>query len=646
MICPQCQSDLGNHPGKYCIVCGATLPTDSVQSPAVPRSPQPEPRQDQVHFTPSSSSAYTFTPAQPPQSHNTYEQQPQSRNTFVQESQFHRAYTPEPQPTNAYTPEPGLTPLSALDFGSDRIEPAVIKLGLDLCTVLEKSSRQQMVHGNIHPENIFIDDFDNYQLGHSGFSGNPQYQAPERAQGHSGDVRSDLYSVGLVLYQLLNGNRLPNLQNMDYAYSQGLPQRLPAPRNASAQMALFLNRACAANPNSRFASPSQMKAALYQVMNGSYTDTGSPAKSVPPVPGRAQVPSGAPAASSDNAAPPYTPYSLKSEKKSTGKKSSMVWLLITGITVFLCVIAVVVALLIRNGKNNDGPQSIRNDVPHSQQDENNTLPPLTVPPETTVPTVSDCVGMSEYEASTYFTDAGCTVSCEYEYSDFYEEGRVISQSIPAGSTMPEGQTVILTISLGKDECPYDYTQKVVVSAASGSSYGTLELYEWEEGDWVSVFSCDATLGSKGIGSDYGEGKKRTPEGIFKLGIALSANSIPNDDWPFQRVTSDTCIVDDTDSRYYNTIQSIRSLSSGTHYDPIGKTLVNGYSNICIYIEHNGDGLTSDNVVAGKGSVITICGRSGSIKPTLGCVDISSSNMNTLISLLDYTQNPHIEIVVE
>lgn len=742
MICPQCGSDLGNHPGKYCIVCGAKIPTESVQAPSQPAAPKSTPAQHVAPSAPSYENCAASAPYQPAYTSSTPAQNTYTRNAPAQQPRTsdpapQRSYSQSPSPVspwpqwqlqkqisngtdsmiyeasdhsgnrciikihsvllsrkpenlsvqnyysdcvqscertlmqlqalrenrNIVTPDeyrvvkrsdgngwdiyvrtPIMTPLSALDFGFDRIEPAVVKLGIDLCTGLEAASQRQILHGNIQPANIFIDDYDNYRLSDFGFPAvTSAYQAPELSQGHSVDVRSDLYSVGLVLYQLLNNGRLPNLQGHDYAYGQNLPQRLPAPRNASEQMAQFLNRACAPNPSNRFASPSQMRDALYQVMNGGYVHnaSGTASRAASPA-SSAQVPNTS-ADSTDSASLPYTPYSLNSGNKA--KSSSRLWILITCITALLCVIAVVAALLIRGGRNKNS-DTIQLDRPQSQQEEITALPNLTVPPETTMPQASNCVGMHEYDASSYFREFGCTVICEYEHSDSVAEGYVISQSIPEGTAISAGQNVTLLVSLGKDECPYDYTQKVVVSAAPGSSYGTLELFQWENGDWVSKFECDATLGSKGISSDYGEGKKRTPEGIFKLGVALSANSISNEDWPFQRVSSDTCIVDDTDSGYYNTIQSISALPRGVHYDPIGKTIVQGYSNICIYIEHNGDGLTSDNVVAGKGSVITICGRSGSIKPTLGCVDISSSNMNTLISLLDYTQNPHIEITTE
>ena len=271
---------------------------------------------------------------------------------------------------------------------------------------------------------------------------------------------------------------------------------------------------------------------------------------------------------------------------------------------------------------------------------------VTDAPEAEAPVLMpNCVGLHYSQIAQLLADTGCTPRFEYAFSDEVEADHVISQDIPQDTVLTEISTVVLTVSKGPDAAPEGYDQKVVVTAASGSSYGTLTLYNWENGDWVSEFSCDATVGKNGISESYGEGTKRTPQGVFKLGVALSANSIPNDDWPLRMVTSDTCVVDDTDSVYYNTIQSVRSLPSGVSYDPIGNTIVKGYSNVCIYIEHNGNGYDSDDVVPGKGSVITICGRYSSIKPTNGCVDISSSNMTSLLGLLDYNKNPHIEMFV-
>ena len=258
----------------------------------------------------------------------------------------------------------------------------------------------------------------------------------------------------------------------------------------------------------------------------------------------------------------------------------------------------------------------------------------------------DCVGRHEDSVAADFAGLEYDPRYEYAFSEDVDEGYVISQSIPAYEELSEFSDIVIVVSKGPDIAPEGYNQKVVVTAAPGSSYGTMTLLAWQDGQWKELFRCDATVGYNGISADYYERSKRTPLGTFKLGVALSANSITNRDWPFRMVTANTCIVDDVNSPYYNTIQNISSLPYGVSYDPIGNTLTKGYSNILIYIEHNGNGLDSTNVVPGKCSVITICGRSAAIAPTAGCVDISASDMLRLMSLLDYNKDPHIEIKLQ
>lgn len=257
-----------------------------------------------------------------------------------------------------------------------------------------------------------------------------------------------------------------------------------------------------------------------------------------------------------------------------------------------------------------------------------------------------CVGRYEDSVAAEFADLEYAVQYEYAFSEDVAQGYVISQSIPAYEALNTYSQIVIVVSKGPDIAPEGYNQKVVVTAAPGSSYGTMTLLAWQDGQWKELFRCDATVGYNGISADYYERSKRTPMGTFKLGVALSANSITNRDWPFRMVTSNTCIVDDVNSPYYNTIQNISNLPYGVSYDPIGNTLTKGYSNILIYIEHNGNGLDSNNVVPGKCSVITICGRSAAIAPTAGCVDISASDMLRLMALLDYNKDPHIEIKLQ
>lgn len=229
----------------------------------------------------------------------------------------------------------------------------------------------------------------------------------------------------------------------------------------------------------------------------------------------------------------------------------------------------------------------------------------------------------------------------YEVNPYYEDNRVISQSIAPGTELLGGEFVTLVVCQGEIPCPYDYTQKLVVSAAVGSSYANASLYEWYDGDWQLMASYSATVGSNGIGRPY-EGSKRTPQGLFKLGVVLSAQTL-NTNLNTYRASSTTCVVDEPYSPYYNCIMDRSSVPYGTSYDQIGKGLNNGSHYAFIYIEHNGTGLSSDGVVANAGSVMGVRGTYKSLAPTFGDVDISYRDMQDLLSRLDINKNPMIEI---
>ena len=102
------------------------------------------------------------------------------------------------------------------------------------------------------------------------------------------------------------------------------------------------------------------------------------------------------------------------------------------------------------------------------------------------------------------------------------------------------------------------------------------------------------------------------------------------------------VCDDTSyPQYYNQIFNKSDLPSGVSSDPVGKKLTNGQNNALIFIEHNGNGFTSQGVSIYNSSVITICGCYNSIAPTGGCIDISASDMNSLLHVLDAAKNPYI-----
>ena len=189
-----------------------------------------------------------------------------------------------------------LTPFNTYICDRKMTEQEVIKLGCDICTALEICRKKEIIHRDIKPENIFVNEFGDFKLGDFGIArklenltgglsakGTPNYMAPEVANNTYYDARVDIYSLGLLLYSLLNKNRMPFLSSEKQLQSpsdrrSALERRMkgekfPVPCEASPEMADLIIKACAFDPEERFASATDMKSALYDVLNGSYRVT-------------------------------------------------------------------------------------------------------------------------------------------------------------------------------------------------------------------------------------------------------------------------------------------------------------------------------------------------------------------------------------
>jgi serine/threonine protein kinase len=116
-------------------------------------------------------------------------------------------------------------------------EKEVIKLGQDICSALELCSRANIIHRDIKPENIFVSSHGDYKLGDFGIAkvldrnsgimtvishGKQDYVAPEITKSGKYDATVDIYSLGILLYKLLNNNKLPFIDPFsDKITSQG-----------------------------------------------------------------------------------------------------------------------------------------------------------------------------------------------------------------------------------------------------------------------------------------------------------------------------------------------------------------------------------------------------------------------------------------
>lgn len=254
-----------------------------------------------------------------------------------------------------------LKPFNAHITEHKMTEAEVIKLGCDICTALEVCGKRNIIHRDIKPENIFINDFGDYKLGDFGIArkmdnltgslsqkGTYNYMAPEVISGTDYDGRVDTYSLGIVLYRLLNGNRLPflngdnlNPNERKLAVDRRIRgEELPAPCEASKPMAHLILRACAFHPGGRFASATEMKQALLAVANGTYrpvaVDTMDKTVAARKAPAQNPVQPAAHTANGTKAAPKQ-PVSQPAKKK----KSKLPLILVLILVLTLVVVGVV-----------------------------------------------------------------------------------------------------------------------------------------------------------------------------------------------------------------------------------------------------------------------------------------------------------------
>ena len=182
------------------------------------------------------------------------------------------------------------------------LEKDVVRLGMDICSALETCYRHDIVHRDIKPDNLFFSADGNYKLGDFGISrkleqtmvgsskGTLAYMAPEIFHNATYNKRADIYSLGIVMYQLLNNNKLPLLPvNFKYADIQKAVEArltgtsLPLPEKAQNELGRLVVRACQYRAEDRYETHSEMRAALEAYLQGKPQSTRKKRSLVPAI---------------------------------------------------------------------------------------------------------------------------------------------------------------------------------------------------------------------------------------------------------------------------------------------------------------------------------------------------------------------------
>jgi serine/threonine-protein kinase len=405
--------------------------------------------------------------------------------------------------------------------GGGRIMPErAIEIAEAVCEALAAAHAQGVIHRDIKPGNIMITPSGQVKVADFGIArmttsaetveqtaavlGTAAYLSPEQAQGRPVDARSDLYSLGCVLYEMVTG-RPPFTGDSPVAVASKHVLEPPTPPSklnpdVSPELEAVILRALAKNPDNRYASAEELRADLERARRG------LPVEATPVLPESAQtqVLRGGPR--TEVLPPPEPPRSrwwipalvIGGLLAAIGV---LLWLFASDIlgggpkpspTPKLVQVPEVIGMRVRAaeralldagltvGKRIEQPITdpatqepgvvVDQDPPAFQQVPEGTPVDLTVlvPPETV--TIPPTEGMTVEEATAALQALGFVVAGTREEPSSIDAGRVIGTDPPAGTPAPYGSEVTIVVSSG----PAPVTVPDVVCFSLGQAKAKLQ----------------------------------------------------------------------------------------------------------------------------------------------------------------------------
>jgi len=171
--------------------------------------------------------------------------------------------------------------LKVLVQESGPLEPArAVELTVQILRAARFAHRRGVIHRDFKPQNVIVDDegrakVTDFGIARAGASdmtqtgsimGTAQYLSPEQAQGHAVGARSDLYSIGIILYELLTG-RVPFHAESPITVALKQVSEAPVPPSqispaVTPELEEIVLRALQKEPERRFADADEFIAAL------------------------------------------------------------------------------------------------------------------------------------------------------------------------------------------------------------------------------------------------------------------------------------------------------------------------------------------------------------------------------------------------
>jgi beta-lactam-binding protein with PASTA domain/predicted Ser/Thr protein kinase len=308
------------------------------------------------------------------------------------------------------------------------------EIGASVARALASAHEAGMVHRDIKPGNIMLTRDGEVKVMDFGIArtstgdtltqtaavlGTASYLSPEQAQGITVDARSDIYSLGCVLYEMLTG-RAPFTGDSPVAIAYKHVKEDPVPPgrlngDVPDSLDAVVMKCMAKNPANRYQNAEELREDLERAAQG------MPTLATPVMAGDAtevvtdRVGAGRTAVMTG----------LPPEEEEKAERGGRGWLVALGVLLALAALGVAAFFLVRS----------------------------LLPPPTELVAVPDVVGEREQDAINQLEDAGFRVQTETEFSETVQRGRVLEQDPEAGERVEEGSPVTIIVSRGPQPVP-------------------------------------------------------------------------------------------------------------------------------------------------------------------------------------------------
>ncbi|MDF2908871.1 MAG: hypothetical protein K0R34_4192, partial [Herbinix sp.] len=353
-----------------------------------------------------------------------------------------------------------------------------VGIGIQIAQGMEAAHDNHIIHRDIKPQNIIISrdgkvkvtDFGiakatNSNTITSNAMGSVHYLSPEQARGGYSDEKSDIYSLGVTLYEMLSG-KVPfagdNTVSVALLHIQGeaMPLRELDPE-IPVSIDKIVQKCMQKRPERRYHSSSELIADLKRAISNpdgdfvqipAFVSSDSPTINISD--DLNKIKNGT-----------YLDEDLRETRNLQGKNLSededeeldtvdskvekffLVGSIVTIVILAIVIIGSVVWFLSRTKENPTQPNGYENASPSPSATDEPTQPPTGV-----MYTVPDVIGLTQDDAESSIRAKAekSDVRFTEEYSDTIEVGRVMAQYPQAGNEVEETSTVVLTISLGPE----------------------------------------------------------------------------------------------------------------------------------------------------------------------------------------------------